>query len=107
MLRSGVFGPVLCYLVRAVSPGEYAVPPPMLEDMYRPELTAVGDAVPGRLVVSGGAVGVKRVQDILWNAEKFDPLCKLERPGFLGLDRQIQFYVKVSEYKELKIYISL
>ncbi len=32
----------LYYLVRAVSPGTFVVPPPLLEDMYRPELRAVG-----------------------------------------------------------------
>lgn len=32
----------LWYVVRAVSPGEYAVPPVQAEDMYRPRLRAVG-----------------------------------------------------------------
>ena len=32
----------LFYLVRAVTPGTYTVPPPQVEDMYRPELRAVG-----------------------------------------------------------------
>ena len=32
----------LFYLVRAVTPGTYVVPPPQLEDMYRPWLRAVG-----------------------------------------------------------------
>jgi len=32
----------LYYLVRAVTPGTYTVPPPQVEDMYRPELRAVG-----------------------------------------------------------------
>ncbi|HRQ63341.1 MAG TPA: alpha-2-macroglobulin family protein, partial [Xanthomonadaceae bacterium] len=32
----------LFYLVRAVSPGRYTVPPPFAEDMYRPELRAIG-----------------------------------------------------------------
>lgn len=39
------------YLVRAVTPGEYAVPPPLVEDMYRPELRGVGRAQPARLTV--------------------------------------------------------
>jgi uncharacterized protein YfaS (alpha-2-macroglobulin family) len=39
------------YLVRAVTPGEYAVPPPLAEDMYRPELRGVGQAQPERLTV--------------------------------------------------------
>jgi uncharacterized protein YfaS (alpha-2-macroglobulin family) len=30
------------YLVRAVSPGTYLVPPPLVEDMYRPEIRGVG-----------------------------------------------------------------
>lgn len=33
------------YLVRVVSPGRYVVPAPFAEDMYRPELRAVGAAV--------------------------------------------------------------
>jgi len=32
----------LFYLVRAVTPGTYTVPPPLVEDMYRPELRGVG-----------------------------------------------------------------
>ena len=32
----------LFYLVRAVSPGTYLVPPPMIEDMYRPEVRGIG-----------------------------------------------------------------
>jgi len=30
------------YLVRAVSPGTFRVPPPQVEDMYRPEVRGVG-----------------------------------------------------------------
>jgi alpha-2-macroglobulin len=30
------------YLVRAVSPGSYLVPPPLVEDMYRPEVRGIG-----------------------------------------------------------------
>ncbi len=30
------------YLVRAVSPGTYEVPPPLVEDMYRPEIRGIG-----------------------------------------------------------------
>lgn len=41
----------LFYLVRAVSPGDFVVPPPSVEDMYRPDLRAVGEAVPERVVV--------------------------------------------------------
>ncbi|MEN1940608.1 alpha-2-macroglobulin [Luteimonas sp. MJ246] len=39
------------YLVRAVTPGEYTVPPPMVQDMYRPELRGVGRAQPARMSV--------------------------------------------------------
>ena len=34
------------YLVRAVSPGSYLVPPPQVEDMYRPEIRGVGRSEP-------------------------------------------------------------
>ncbi len=44
----------LFYLARAVTPGEYSVPPPMVEDMYRPEIRAVGET-PGKLIVTHGA----------------------------------------------------
>ncbi|WP_425603307.1 alpha-2-macroglobulin family protein [Luteimonas endophytica] len=39
------------YLVRAVTPGSYAVPPPLVEDMYRPQLRGVGRAVPETITV--------------------------------------------------------
>lgn len=39
------------YLLRAVTPGTYAVPPPMVEDMYRPELRGVGRAMPESITV--------------------------------------------------------
>ncbi|WP_395788476.1 alpha-2-macroglobulin family protein [Aquimonas sp.] len=41
----------LFYLVRAVSPGDYVVPPPFVEDMFRPERRAIGEALPARLQV--------------------------------------------------------
>ena len=41
----------LFYLVRAVTPGTYTVPPPMVEDMYRPELRGVGRAAPETIMV--------------------------------------------------------
>lgn len=41
----------LHYLVRAVTPGRYQIPAALLEDMYAPEVRAVGDAT-GTLVVS-------------------------------------------------------
>ena len=41
----------LFYLVRAVTPGTYVVPPPQAEDMYRPELRGVGPAVPESVTV--------------------------------------------------------
>nr|MBP6799412.1 alpha-2-macroglobulin family protein [Luteimonas sp.] len=39
------------YLVRAVTPGTYTVPPPLVEDMYRPEIRGVGKAVPAAITV--------------------------------------------------------
>ena len=39
------------YLVRAVTPGTYTVPPSLVEDMYRPELRGVGKASPASLTV--------------------------------------------------------
>lgn len=39
------------YLVRAVTPGVYTVPPPLVEDMYRPDLRGVGRAVPASITV--------------------------------------------------------
>ncbi|WP_234888030.1 alpha-2-macroglobulin family protein [Aeromonas caviae] len=35
----------LVYLMRAVTPGRYQVPPTQMEDMYRPELRAVGEDI--------------------------------------------------------------
>nr|WP_245625441.1 alpha-2-macroglobulin [Stenotrophomonas daejeonensis] len=39
------------YLVRAVTPGTYTVPPPLAEDMYRPELRGVGRSNPSTITV--------------------------------------------------------
>ena len=39
------------YLVRAVTPGTYTVPPSLVEDMYRPELRGVGKAAPATMTV--------------------------------------------------------
>lgn len=39
------------YLVRAVTPGTYTAPPPLVEDMYRPELRGVGKSVPATMTV--------------------------------------------------------
>ncbi len=39
------------YLVRAVTPGTYAVPPPLVEDMYRPEIRGVGRSTPVSITV--------------------------------------------------------
>lgn len=36
----------LFYLVRAVSPGVFAVPPPFVESMYRPEIRGIGETPP-------------------------------------------------------------
>ncbi len=41
----------LFYLVRAVSPGRYVVPPPSAEDMYRPQISSVGTAPQKTLTV--------------------------------------------------------
>jgi len=45
----------LFYLVRAVTPGFYQVPPPFVEDMYRPEKHAIGET-PKRLQVINKAL---------------------------------------------------
>ncbi|HSX61887.1 MAG TPA: alpha-2-macroglobulin [Tahibacter sp.] len=39
------------YLVRAVSPGSYVVPPTTVEDMYRPQIRGVARSVPARVTV--------------------------------------------------------
>ena len=39
------------YLVRAVSPGTYTVPPPLAEDMYRPDMRGVGRSTPTTITV--------------------------------------------------------
>jgi alpha-2-macroglobulin len=49
-LRSGNTARVL-YLVRAVTPGTYTAPPPLVEDMYRPDLRGVGKSVPASITV--------------------------------------------------------
>lgn len=41
----------LFYLVRAVTPGTYSVPPPLVEDMYRPALRSLGNSTPSSLTV--------------------------------------------------------
>lgn len=43
-------GTQLVYLARAVTPGEYLVPPPYVESMYRPEWFAIGNT-PKKLVI--------------------------------------------------------
>lgn len=40
------------YLVRAVTPGTYIAPPPLVEDMYRPWIRGVGRSTPARIVVT-------------------------------------------------------
>jgi uncharacterized protein YfaS (alpha-2-macroglobulin family) len=42
----------LFYLVRAVSPGRFVVPPPTIEDMYRPRLQGIGRSLPETLEVT-------------------------------------------------------
>jgi uncharacterized protein YfaS (alpha-2-macroglobulin family) len=39
------------YLVRAVTPGTYTVPPPLVEDMYRPDLRGIGRSEPASVTV--------------------------------------------------------
>ncbi|OOG61951.1 hypothetical protein B0E46_14215 [Rhodanobacter sp. B04] len=39
------------YLVRAVTPGTYTVPPPLVEDMYRPAVRGIGKVTPAQLTV--------------------------------------------------------
>lgn len=41
----------LFYIVRAVSPGNYKVPTPLIEDMYRPTMRGVGAAIPAVIEV--------------------------------------------------------
>ena len=41
----------LYYLLRAVSPGHYRVPSPLVEDMYRPNLRGIGAVTPERIEV--------------------------------------------------------
>ena len=49
-LRAGSTARVF-YLVRAVTPGTYTTPPPLVEDMYRPQLRGVGRSVPASITV--------------------------------------------------------
>ncbi len=42
----------LYYLVRAVTPGVYTVPPPQAEDMYQPTLRGTGAARPAQVTVT-------------------------------------------------------
>lgn len=42
----------LFYLLRAVSPGTFVVPPPMVEDMYRPRLRGLGTSIPETVEVT-------------------------------------------------------
>lgn len=39
------------YLVRAVSPGTFQVPPPLVEDMYQPEVRGIGRSTPATVRV--------------------------------------------------------
>ncbi|OOG60751.1 hypothetical protein B0E47_02430 [Rhodanobacter sp. B05] len=39
------------YLVRAVTPGTYTVPPPLVEDMYRPAIRGIGKVDPAKITV--------------------------------------------------------
>lgn len=42
----------LYYLARAVSPGEFTVPPPQAEDMYRPDIRSIGQSPVTRITVT-------------------------------------------------------
>jgi alpha-2-macroglobulin len=37
--------------VRAVTPGTYTVPPPLVEDMYRPAVRGIGNVTPAKITV--------------------------------------------------------
>ena len=50
-LGRGGSGAKVFYLVRAVTPGTYTVPPPLVEDMYRPQLRGVGRSNPTTITV--------------------------------------------------------
>ncbi|HVI57686.1 MAG TPA: alpha-2-macroglobulin [Luteimonas sp.] len=51
-LKLGAGNPArVFYLVRAVTPGTYTVPPPLVEDMYRPDLRGVGKSAPASITV--------------------------------------------------------
>lgn len=49
-LRRGATARVF-YVVRAVTPGTYTVPPPLVEDMYRPAIRGYGVSAVGQLTV--------------------------------------------------------
>ncbi len=49
-LRAGSKARVF-YLVRAVTPGTYTAPPPLVEDMYRPDIRGVGKSAPDKITV--------------------------------------------------------
>jgi uncharacterized protein YfaS (alpha-2-macroglobulin family) len=49
-LHSGTTARVF-YVVRAVTPGTYAVPPPLVEDMYRPAIRGYGVSSINQLTV--------------------------------------------------------
>lgn len=50
-LSAGGRGAKVFYLVRAVTPGTYTVPPPLVEDMYRPQIRGVGASMPATITV--------------------------------------------------------
>ncbi|WP_340648860.1 alpha-2-macroglobulin [Pseudoxanthomonas winnipegensis] len=50
-LGRGGSGAKVFYLVRAVTPGTYTVPPPLVEDMYRPDIRGVGTSTPTTITV--------------------------------------------------------
>jgi len=40
------------FMARAVTPGTYIVPPPIIEDMYRPEIRAIGNSLESMTIVA-------------------------------------------------------
>lgn len=51
------------YMVRVVTPGRYVVPAPYAEDMYRPELRAVGEATAGIVITDPKGGGVPQAAE--------------------------------------------
>jgi uncharacterized protein YfaS (alpha-2-macroglobulin family) len=52
------------YMVRVVTPGRYVVPAPYAEDMYRPELRAVGEGTAGIVIADPRGGGVPQAAGV-------------------------------------------